>query len=339
MIRYGKPAFVPGLKALWKECFADEDAYIDAFFHALYQDEHVLLEEENGVLMGASFFLPGKIDREGAGAGEHRWQDIRYVYALAVYPQYRGRGIAASLLHRAYELYKAPLIAEPANEGLIGGFYEPLGFTGNFYLKKTQMQVPAQTQKQAQGRMPSVPNDIRAAELFPMQGQSDGAGDMFQEGFLSGSCFQPVQAEQYCRIRDARLGKQGYVSWPVRHVAFAIEQHSSSGGGAYVLYIDGREELLLYYQEAQDVIVTETTLTGRELEEYFLPWITGRCSRVVFTGAAHTEGIFADAAGQAGDRAENQRYAGMVVTEVKECLTGMSYGILQMQGYLNLTLD
>jgi len=135
MIQYGDQTKIPQLKKLWKVCFADEDAYIDDFFTAMYQNEHVLLEEENGVLMGASFFLPGEIwleQPETAGS----WQPVRYVYALAVYPQYRGKGIAARLLQTARRLYDAPLIAEPAEEGLIQGFYEPHGFVKNFYLKK-----------------------------------------------------------------------------------------------------------------------------------------------------------------------------------------------------------
>lgn len=32
MIRFGENGDIPQLKHLWKECFADEDAYIDAFF-------------------------------------------------------------------------------------------------------------------------------------------------------------------------------------------------------------------------------------------------------------------------------------------------------------------
>ncbi|KAI4452885.1 hypothetical protein C823_007470 [Eubacterium plexicaudatum ASF492] len=66
------------------------------------------------------------------------WQPVRYVYALAVLPQFRGRGVGAGLLRRAHELYHAPLIAEPAEAGLIGGFYEPLGFTSDFYIKKVR---------------------------------------------------------------------------------------------------------------------------------------------------------------------------------------------------------
>lgn len=290
MIRFGKITDLPELKALWKECFADEDAYIDAFFDAMYEDAHVLLEEENGVLAGASFFLPGKIALEDAASKGLRWQEIRYVYALAVYPQYRGRGIAAALLHRAYEAYGAPLIAEPAEEGLIGGFYEPLGFSCNFYLDKTELTLQAENY------------DLRAAEL------SETHTDL-----LAGSLFKPVQAERYCAIRNARFLKKGYVSWPLRHVAFAVTQHRGSGGGAYVLPVDGREEILLCYRETQDIIVTETTLTAQELEQYFLPRIAKQCSRVTVVRKT--------------------------VTTVRECLTGMSYGLLDVQGYLNLTLD
>lgn len=297
MIRYGNNTFLPALKALWKECFADEDAYIDAFFRAMYQDGHVLLEEEKEVLLGASFFLPGSILLEEE-AGVTRWQKIRYVYALAVYPQYRGRGIAGKLLHRAYELYGVPLIAEPAEEGLVGGFYEPLGFSGNFYLRKAWVDA------RAAGQAEEPKYDMRAAEL--------ALG-------LSGSDFLPIQAERYCAIRDARFGTHGYVRWQARHVAFAIDQHRLNGGGAYVLRVDGREEILLFYREGQDVVVTETTLTQRELEVYFLPWISGRCRRVMFAG-----GVFADCES---------------VVEVKECLMGVSYGLMQVRGYLNLTLD
>ena len=61
MIRYGDTKSIPELKRLWNICFDDEDIYINDFFAALYEDQNVLLAEENGVLMGASFFLPGKI--------------------------------------------------------------------------------------------------------------------------------------------------------------------------------------------------------------------------------------------------------------------------------------
>lgn len=310
MIHYGNSRSIPKLKRLWKECFADEDAYIDAFFEAMYEDAYVLLEEENGVLLGASFFLPGKIwlERPGtAGAGtlekqglsggweqrEGEWKEIRYVYALAVWPQYRGRGIAARLLNHAHKIYDAPLIAEPAEEGLVEGFYHPLGFAKNFYLDKKRVELPVY--------------HMQAAEIPAFVGQE--------------TSFFPIQAEAYSQARDTILKKHGYISWPVRHVAFALRQHQESGGGAFAVSRNGRKELLLYYQEGQRAVVTETTLTQEEAQELFLPRMAGRCSQAVFTSPA--------------EPSDNAEYA----SDTSRCLTGMSLGLPPVHGYLNLSLD
>lgn len=290
-IRYGSLLKIPQLKKLWKECFADEDAYISDFFDAMYANEQVLVAEENGVLMGASFFLPGNIWLEQPGTGG-KWQPVRYVYALAVWPQFRGRGVAAGLLRRAYELYHAPLIAEPADEGLIGGFYEPLGFTSDFYLKKDILTIPQY--------------DIKAAQTEEWKWTS-------------------AKAEQYCSIRDARFQKHGYVSWPQQHVAFAISQHSNSGGGAYVLHTSGREEVILYFIENQDVIVTETTLSVNEWMQVLVPRITAQYNRLMVSCAV------ADST--------NRRIVSTAAADSVNRLVGMSYGLPPMNGYLNLSLD
>lgn len=254
MIQYGDRTKIPQLKKLWKECFADDDAYIDGFFAAMYQNEHVLLEEENGVLMGASFFLPGEIWLEQTKT-DGGWQAVRYVYALAVYPQYRGRGIAARLLQKARQIYDAPLIAEPAQESLIEGFYEPLGFTKNFYLQKHTVEIPYY--------------DVQAAQK-----------DVWQ--------WIPADAAQYCSIRNAYFQKHGYIRWPGRHIAFAVRQHIDSGGGAFLLTSSGRKELILYLIEEQGeekkLIITETTLSEQEAQHILLPRIAGACTSLTFTG-------------------------------------------------------
>ena len=290
-IRYGSLLKITQLKKLWKECFADEDAYISDFFDAMNANAQVLGAEENGVRMGASFFLPGNIWLEQPGTGG-KWQPVRYVYALAVWPQFRGRGVAAGLLRRAYELYHAPLIAEPADEGLIGGFYEPLGFTSDFYLKKDILTIPQY--------------DIKAAQTEEWK-------------------WTPAKAEQYCSIRDARFQKHGYVSWPQQHVAFAISQHSNSGGGAYVLHTSGREEVILYFIENQDVIVTETTLSVNEWMQVLVPRITAQYNRLMVSCAV------ADST--------NRQIVSTAAADSVNRLVGMSYGLPPMNGYLNLSLD
>lgn len=276
MIRYGDQTKIPQLKHLWKECFADdEDAYIHDFFQAMYEKEHVLLEEENGVLIGASFFLPGKVWMEQPEANGY-WQPVRYVYALAVWPQFRGRGTAARLLRKASELYHAPLLAEPAEEGLIGGFYKPLGFRSDFYVNKSRMEIPQY--------------DVRAA-------QTD-AWTWIQ-----------ADAETYVSMRDAYFRRHGYVSWPKQHVAFALQQHSDSGGGAYILRKDDRQELLLYYMQKKDAVITETTLDDQTCMEIMIPRIAGSCSGLTVTRPA--EDPAGDLSGQRADSSISSCLIGM----------------------------
>lgn len=295
MIRFGQTEDIPELKKLWKECFADEDAYIDAFFYAVYQGKHVLAVQENGALIGASFFLPGSIYIEES------WQQIRYVYALAVYPQYRGRGIAGRLLQEASEIYKAPFIAEPAEESLVAGFYEPLGFSKTFYLSKKQTALPQY--------------DIQAAQSQAFH-------------------IQPADAEAYGRIRDERFKKYGYVRWPKEHLAFALSEHRANGGDALLVTGEDREDILLYYTEGSKAFVTETTLTQEDAVSVLLQCLEQPCDTLTLTGRVRDsrQCIGKDADGsmqEAQYQAENS----------ERRLTGVMRGSTCAGGYLNLTLD
>ena len=101
---------------------------------------------------------------------------------------------------------------------------------------------------------------------------------------------------------------------------------------------DGREDLLLYYREEQDIIVTETTLTEKEVTDMFLPWLSGHCGRLILTGAAKQSDTAAKAVQMGQDRSA-QEASGVRITEQRSCLTGMSYGLSSVYGYLNLSLD
>ncbi len=291
MIRFGDQECILGLKKLWKECFADEDAYINSFFESLYQKEQVLLAEENGALMGASFFLPGKIYLEHPQTGGY-WQNIRYVYALAVYPRFRGHGIAGNLLKEAYQRYQAPLLAEPAEEGLVDGFYKPLGFSKEFYLKKRKIKL--------------FQYDLQAAQVSPRL-------KLYQ-----------ADADIYCRIRDRQFQRNGYVSWPKEHVAFAIAEHRANGGDALVAAGEGREDILLYYTEDGQAVVTETTLSEKEAAEVLNAALKQPCSTALLIQ----------------DISVKEEADGLQIPYGADCcLTGVSFGISGIKGYLNITLD
>lgn len=238
MIRYGKKEDVLRLKRLWKESFGDEDAFIDSFFEMLYQDQNVLLEEKDGMLLGASFFLPGRIFTETG------WQDIRYVYALAVYPEYRGQKIATRLLDEAGERYKTPMITEPADAGLADRFYQPYGFQKCFYLDYCETNLLVQ-----------MPEPEKNVNLEP-------------EGWQ----IKPVGAAEYFGLREKYFRKPGYVEWPLEHITFALREHRRQGGDALLIIWAGREDLMLYTVDDGKLVVTETTFTGGEALRY-LPYL------------------------------------------------------------------
>lgn len=243
MIRHGKKQDVSGLKQLWKESFGDEDAYIDSFFEMLYQDQHVLLEEEDGILKGASFFLPGRIFTNTG------WQDIRYVYALAVTSEYRGKKIATRLLNEAGKRYGTPLITEPADTALADKFYQPYGFQKCFYLDHCEINLSAQ--------MPETEKNV----IKPVNWNT-----------------KPVSATEYFSLRKKYFQRPGYVEWPLEHIAFALCEHRKQGGDALLILMNGREDLLLYTIDDGRLIVTETTLTSNEARMYLpglLPYLPG----------------------------------------------------------------
>lgn len=253
MMRNSNTNDIQELKKLWKDCFGDEDSYINNFFASMYNGEHVLLAEKDGMLMGASFFLPAKLYQNGI------WQDIRYVYALATDRHYRGRGVARTLLHYANEWYGAPLVAEPADKELADGFYEPLSFARSFYLSEYHMKMPQY--------------GLRAAEKMP---------DIL-----------PADAETYCRIRDKKLLQEGYAAWPPAHAAFAIAEHQRNGGGALQVCSEAEENIILYYQDKETVVVTETTLPPEETTDALLSilpqGITQLCIRCAMNSRKGTE--------------------------------------------------
>ena len=342
MIRYGDTKSIPELKRLWNICFDDEDIYINDFFAALYEDQNVLLAEENGVLMGASFFLPGKIFVE---EGEGYWQEIRYVYALAVDPKFRRRGIAGELLHRAYELYQTPLIAEPANEGLVGGFYEPLGFAKAFYLKRVQIEMPdygvqaaeiSAAESRAAGCLEQTDGAAgtdRNSRIYQQRGQSleqmDDASGCDRHVDKGQQCERHQEeqirvcdagAEDYTRIRDSFFLKNGYIRWPVRHIAFAIQEHCKNGGEALICTQGTRDDILLYFVEDERVIVTETTLGAEKAGEVLRERIPCAGRMVYMWRQCHGQN-------PAKGLAEQSRLMGVV------------YGSIPEGGYLNLSLD
>ena len=72
------------LKALWREVFGDTDVYIDTFFRELYRPGMASVVEEDGKIVAAAYAVP-------FGA-------VRYIFAVATKPEYRGRGYGRAVV-------------------------------------------------------------------------------------------------------------------------------------------------------------------------------------------------------------------------------------------------
>ena len=120
-LRAGRVADFPAMKALWRACFGDPPAFIDAFFAHWRGRARLFVAEREGAIVASLWALPCTL--EGAPAA--------YLYAVAVDPAIRRQGVATALLSFALETLKKAGVdrfwlypADPALHAL----YRPLGF-------------------------------------------------------------------------------------------------------------------------------------------------------------------------------------------------------------------
>ena len=58
MIRLAEEKDIPELKALWRDVFLEEEAYLDTFFEKVFKGENALLYEEDGRIAAALHMGP-----------------------------------------------------------------------------------------------------------------------------------------------------------------------------------------------------------------------------------------------------------------------------------------
>lgn len=112
---------VPELKSLWKTAFGDSDGYIANFFENAYVPERTMVAVKEGRVAGAAYLFPCEIGGKRAS----------YLYAGAVFPEFRRQGIYEKMMHAwadwCIERDIIPFL-KPADDKL-WDYYERIGFS------------------------------------------------------------------------------------------------------------------------------------------------------------------------------------------------------------------
>lgn len=239
---------------IWKTCFGDEEEYIQFYFEHRFREDNMLVIFADGKPVSMASFLPAEILVDG------EYRPAKYVYAVATLPEYRNRGYATEIIKHASEKYKEPLILQPAEETLIE-YYRKMGFEETFLSYSDEKEVPA----------PHNAIIMQECEENP-EGKT-----------LAGWKFESITAEEYQSIRDAHFEKEGYVRWDAEAIRYAIYENNFCRGAAVKLVPQeetenwiaeneeeqhgGREEVMLYREEEDSLVVLECSLAPRETEK------------------------------------------------------------------------
>lgn len=127
-------SMIPDIRALWKQCFGDNDAFLDAFFaHRYRADDMLVCVEDDEELVAMLCLFPLTLHTP---AGAMR---ARYIYAVATAEAWRGLGISHTLMQaalaRMHEDGEDVAILVPASDSLFG-FYQKQGFAPLFSLQR-----------------------------------------------------------------------------------------------------------------------------------------------------------------------------------------------------------
>lgn len=121
-IDYPAPAQMPGLRALWKEAFGDEDAFLDQFYTLAYAPHRCRCVTMDSQVAAALYWF----DVTCSG------QKFAYLYAIATAAAHRGRGLCTALVEDTKAVLNAAgchgALLVPENGGL-ARMYEKMGFT------------------------------------------------------------------------------------------------------------------------------------------------------------------------------------------------------------------
>jgi GNAT superfamily N-acetyltransferase len=231
MIRFADYTMIEQLKKIWKECFHDEDSYIDFFFQEYFNDRTTLVYLFEGKPVSMLTLMPAKL-HEKTGK-----RNVYYVYAVATLPEAQGKGYSSKLLNFANEITEHSTFLQPATKEL-ENFYEKNGYSVAIVRKTSNLtseQLELEEMKLKVATISSKQREFKIRELSN------------KESVL------------YKKIRDKQLADVGYIEWEESVLAYAIKENAFTGGRT-LLVDDSYVVMLREYEEV--LHIREHTMPG-----------------------------------------------------------------------------
>ena len=224
------------IKQIWQTCFGDDAEIIDFYIENRMTEDNMLTIREDGKIVSMASFLDASI-KEGEAE-----LPVKYVYAVATLPEYRGKGYAAKILEKAQEIFELPLVLVPAEENLVA-YYEKQGFEVAFSPKE-------------------IIKTEKLASLFAAE--------------INSYSVENVTAAEYKALREHKLMRDGFIAWDEKAIQFAIDFNCFCGGKTVKILWENERmaeeekpdaDILMYYVENGRLCIVETTLSEEKTEE------------------------------------------------------------------------
>ena len=202
------------LKKLWHTVFGDAPSIIDAYFDTFYDEALTAVEFVDGKLAAAAYVMPA-----GYLVNGERREKCAHIYAVAVYPEFRGRGLGVSVTNKAVELAEkagfTAIVLHPAEDSLFGYYEKHCGFSTCFSaniraaslapsdsLKETDTKTYREKREQLLQKIPHVDLSCEVLDFFQKCGGKLYVSDE--------SCAAAESFDNMTYIREA-LGKTAEV--------------------------------------------------------------------------------------------------------------------------------
>jgi hypothetical protein len=219
---------------LWRTCFDDGD-FSEFFVRERVTDQNMLLIYRDGQPVSMGTFLPAVYHTQNGDL------PVRYLYALATHPDYRGRGLAEQIMRCGMKLWDEPIVLSPGEPSLYR-YYEKRGFVRCFR------------------------SEQQGARLLPAKN--------CRWNFR----LEQADPEQYAKVRDQYFAghRSAFLSWDAQAVGFAFQVNEREHGRSLLVIPEAAEDkpqLLMYVPRGRTLEILETTLNeemlGQILPELF----------------------------------------------------------------------